>query len=338
VCKVFDVPLELDTAYLETLETRFAKLGRGPMPSANRSQAEIPRGATTLPNHRGTALGLLLEGVPGIAVLLPGVPEEMRSLLEAEVVPRLRNLIRTSETPDTVTRSRTLRTTGVSESRLADDVAGVEPLLGAVQLSFLPGVDGVDLRVTIRDVSDAEATCVLDEAEKALRPLLGGRFYGLAPLTLAEVLIDRMRDAQIRLATAESCTGGIVSARITSVPGASDVFAGGVICYENASKVRDLGVPAGILEESGAVSEPVARAMVEGVCERFQADAGIAVTGVAGPGGGTETKPVGTVWLAARLGTETRAVKRLYLGKRSEVQQRSAQGALDLVRNLLETY
>ena len=129
---------------------------------------------------------------------------------------------------------------------------------------------------------------------------------------MAEVLIDRLREAQLRIAVAESCTGGAVGTKLTSVPGASDVFAGGVICYENASKTRDLGVAEDVIAEHGAVSEAVALAMVEGVCDMFRVDVGGAVTGIAGPDGGTDEKPVGTVWLAARVGSATRAVKRWF--------------------------
>ena len=149
------------------------------------------------------------------------------------------------------------------------------------------------------------------------------------------MLIGSLGEARLRLAVAESCTGGLIGARLSAVPGASDVFAGGVICYENASKIRDLGVPENVLLESGAVSEAVARAMVDGVCERFGVDAGVAVTGIAGPGGGTKEKPVGTVWLAAKVGGVAQVVGRSFPGDRNEVRQRSAQSALDLLRGAL---
>jgi nicotinamide-nucleotide amidase len=336
VSGIFDAPLELDTGYLEKLEVRFARLGRGPMPSSNRSQAEIPRGATTLTNACGTAPGLWLDGVPGTVIMLPGVPLEMRSLMETEVVPRLRRVMLSGHGKESVTKSRTLRTTGVSESRLAEDLGDVERCLGDVTLSYLPGVEGVDLRLTIRNVSDAEATRALEHAQEIVSPKLAARLYGTDSITLAEVLIQWLRDAQMSLAVAESCTGGLIGTRLTSVPGASDVFSGGIICYGNASKIRDLGVPSSMLAESGAVSEPVARAMVEGICERFQVEVGVAVTGVAGPEGGSDEKPVGTVWLAAKAGSSARAVKQWFPGKRREVQERSAQGALDLVRKLLD--
>lgn len=163
------------------------------------------------------------------------------------------------------------------------------------------------------------------------------RLFGSDSAALAAVLIQRLREARMRLAVAESCTGGLIGTLLTAVPGASDVFAGGIICYENASKIRDLKVSSDVLAESGAVSEPVARAMAEGICERFAVDVGVAVTGIAGPSGGTKAKPVGTVWLAVRVGSATRAVGRWFPGQRNEVRQRSAQAALDLVRKALDT-
>jgi len=203
-------------------------------------------------------------------------------------------------------------------------------------MSYLPGVDGVDLRLTVRNVTDAEVNDSFERAKALVLPRVGDRFYGEAPIALAEVLIDRLRGKQMRFAVAESCTGGMIGTKVTAVPGSSDVFVGGVICYENASKIRDLGVPSSTIEEHGAVSEAVVVAMVEGVRTRFEVDAGVAVTGVAGPEGGTPEKPVGTVWLAACAGTTTRVVKRWLPGKRSEVRERSAQGALDLLRGILD--
>ena len=335
VAGVFNAPLEIDGVYLEKLRTRFAKFGKGPMPESNRSQAEVPRGATTLANPRGTAPGLWLEGDAGTVIMLPGVPLEMRRLMETEVVPRLLHAMQAEDNHGSVTRSRTLRTTGVSESKLAEDLGEAESLLGEVSLSYLPGVEGVDLRLTIRNAPEAVAERTLDRADEILRPKLADRCYARGSTTLSATLVGKLREEQLRLAVAESCTGGLIGSLVTDVPGASDVFAGGVICYENASKIRDLSVPEDLLVEHGAVSEPVVRAMVNGVCERFGVDAGVAITGIAGPGGGTKEKPVGTVWLAAQAGTVTQSMIRWFPGVRDEVRHRSAQAALDLLRMVL---
>jgi len=236
-----------------------------------------------------------------------------------------------------VTRSRTLRTTGISESRLGDELEEVESALGDVTLAYLPDLDGVDLRLTVRGVDELEAERSLERAEQILRPRLASGYYGTDSTTLAAAVIQSLRQAQMRLAVAESCTGGLIGGRLTSEPGASEVFAGGIICYEDESKIRDLQVSPEILAASGAVSEPVAMAMATGVRERFAVDAGVAVTGIAGPSGGTESKPVGTVWLAAAVGPVALAVERWFPGGRNEVRQRSSQAALDLVRRALDS-
>lgn len=335
VAGLYGVPLELDAAYLSDLEQRFARHRRGPMPASNRSQAEIPRGALRIPNPRGTAEGLVLEGRPGTVVLLPGVPHEMRAMLRDSVVPLLRRRADAAGAEARVVRSLTLRTTGVTESGLADALASVEQQLRGVTLAYLPGWEGVDLRLTTAARSVIEADGLLEEAASALAPSLGDRCYGRNDEDLARVILGILSGIGWTLATAESCTGGILGGRLTAVPGASDWYLGGVVAYANASKVRDLGVAQEVLEREGAVSEAVAAAMAEGVSERFGSDAAIAVTGIAGPLGGTPEKPVGTVWLAARAGAERRVVQVRFPGGRDEVRYRSAQAALDLLRGVL---
>ena len=178
---------------------------------------------------------------------------------------------------------------------------------------------------------------MLRQAADTLRPALGNHQYGDDDTDLAAVVLDGLRAKGAQLAVAESCTGGMLGGRITAVPGSSAVFVGGVIAYADEVKVAGLGVPQKLIAQHGAVSEPVVRAMAEGACERFGVAASVAVTGIAGPDGGTPDKPVGTVWLAARLGEKQEAVKRRFLGGRDEVRARSAQGGLDLLRRMLTT-
>jgi len=332
VARLFGVPLVTDEAYLARLEARWARLGRsGPMPDANRTQAMLPEGATALPNPRGTAPGLWVDGPQGTVVMLPGVPHEMQGLTDETLVPRLAALA----TPSLVTRSRTLRTTGVPESGLADRVGPLEPALAPATLAYLPSFDGVDLRLTAWREPAARAAAILDEAVSVLRPVLGEHCYGEGEADLAAVVLDAARAASARIAVAESCTGGLVAARLTAVPGASSVFVGGVVAYDNAIKMQALGVQEALLTREGAVSEPVVRAMVEGVRSRFRAGAGIAVSGIAGPDGGTAEKPVGTVWVCAAAGSSLRAVRLGLPGDRAEIRARAAQAALDLLRRLL---
>jgi len=330
VAAIFGKPLLLDETVLRSLEERFRRLGR-PMPAVNRTQAEVPAGATVLPNPRGTAPGLWVEERERVVVMLPGVPSEMRGLLREEVLPRL-----AARSSGVVVRSRTVRTTGVAESALAERVGAIEDEITPLTLAYLPSPEGVDLRVTAWGLGEDEADRLLAAAAGQLRERAGEHFYGEDGTDLAATVLDQLRARNARLVVAESCTGGLLSGRITAVPGASNVFIGGVVAYDNVVKSGTLDVPPELLEAHGAVSEEVVRAMAEGVQRQFAVDAALAITGIAGPTGGTPEKPVGTVWLAARLGTEARARKRIFPGDRAEIRARAAQAALDLLRRLIE--
>ena len=333
VAELFGRPLVLDAALLAGLEARFKKMGRWPMPAANRSQAEVPAGATVLPNPRGTAPGLWLEDPRGrLAVLLPGVPREMRGLVVDEVLPRL---IERTVAPRRVIRSRTVRTTGIPESALAERVAPIEATLAPLTVAYLPSVFGVDLRVTAWDLEAEQADALLGAAGPRLAQAAGEHYYGDDDTDLAAVVLEALRNGRHRLGVAESCTGGMVAERVTSIPGSSDTFIGGVVAYADVIKTAALKVPLETLAAHGAVSEATVRAMAEGAQRLFSVDSGLAVTGIAGPGGGTPEKPVGTVWLAARVHTDTRVVQRVFPGDRDEIRRRAAQAALDLLRRQL---
>jgi len=330
VAAIFGRPLRLDAAVLRSLEERFRRLGR-PMPAMNRTQAEVPEGATVLPNPRGTAPGLWVEdGTGRVVVMLPGVPSEMRGLLAEEVLPRI-----AQRSLGTVVRSRTVRTAGVAESALAERVGAIEEDIAPLTLAYLPSTDGVDLRVTAWGLREEEADRRLSAVATQLRARAGADAYGEDGTDLAAVVLDQLRARGARLVVAESCTGGLLGGRITAVPGASDVFIGGIVAYDNVVKSGTLDVSPELLERHGAVSEQVVSAMAQGVQRQFAVDAALAITGIAGPSGGTAEKPVGTVWMAARLGKEARALKRIVPGDRGEIRARAAQGALDLLRRLI---
>jgi nicotinamide-nucleotide amidase len=203
-------------------------------------------------------------------------------------------------------------------------------------VAFLPSVESVDLRITARGLPSEEADVLLASGVLKLRQAAGRYVYGEEHADLAEIVLELCRRRGVTLAVAESCTGGMLGARLTAIPGSSDVFHGGVIAYDNAVKRALLGVTDSELEEHGAVSEEVAVRMAESVRQKLRTDFGIAITGVAGPGGGTATKPVGMVWVAL-AGMETKAVCLRLFGTREEVRQRAAQAALDMVRRALET-
>jgi len=337
VAELFGKRLVLDAGLLASLEARFRRMGRE-MPAINRTQAEVPEGATILPNPRGTAPGLWVEDARGrVVVLLPGVPREMRGLLVEQVLPRIVERQRSAGGGGErrVVRSRTVRTTGVPESALAERVGPIEPEIAPLTLAYLPSVDGVDLRVTAWGLAPEDADARLAAVAARLRSAVGDHYYGDDDADLAAVLLDALRTRRARLGVAESCTGGLVAERITNIPGASDTFIGGVVAYADVIKTAALKVPLEVLEAHGAVSEETVRAMAEGAQRLFSADAAVAVTGIAGPAGGTPEKPVGTVWLAARVQTSTRSVKRVFPGDRDEIRRRAAQAALDLLRRLL---
>ncbi len=332
VADLFGKRLLLDERLLANIRARFDRMGR-PMPASNRTQAEVPEDAVILPNARGTAPGLWVEDARGrTVVLLPGVPREMQGLLVEEVLPRI---VARQGGDRRVVLSRTVRTTGVSESALAERVGPIEPDIAPLTLAYLPSVEGVDLRVTAWGLELEDAAARLTAVVARLKVAVGEHGYGEDDADLAAVLLEALRTGRHRLAVAESCTGGMVGERITNIPGASDTFIGGVVAYADVIKTAALKVPLETLEAYGAVSEETVRAMAEGAQRLFSADCTIAVTGIAGPGGGTPEKPVGTVWLAARVHTNTRALKRVLPGDRDDVRRRAAQAGLDLLRRLL---
>jgi len=336
VAELLGRPLVLDDALLHGLEERFRRLGRWPMPEVNRSQALVPEGATVLPNPRGTAPGLWVEDERGrLVVMLPGVPREMRGLLVEEVLPRLVAWQQRAGGAPAVVLSRTVRTTGTPESALAERLTGVEEEIAPLTLAYLPSVDGVDLRITAWSLPREDAERRLADAAQVVRTRVGDHGYGEDGADLAAVVLDAVRRRRGRLAVAESCTGGLLGERLTAVPGASEVFVGGVVAYANGVKTDLLGVAPEIVERHGAVSEEAARAMAAGAQRVFNAYCALAVTGIAGPSGGTPEKPVGTVWLAAAAGEHARVLKRMFPGDRDEIRRRGAQAALDLLRRLL---
>jgi nicotinamide-nucleotide amidase len=329
VAELYGASLDFDESVWSDLLDRFARLGRAPVAS-NRTQAQVPRGAVVLRNRWGTAPGLWLDGAPGLTIMLPGVPQEMRMLLEHEVVPRLatRGGVR-------VIRSHTVRTTGIPESTLAERMGEIESEISPLTLAYLPGLDGVDLRITAWQLEGQEADRRLAAAAALLHARGGSHVYGEGDADLAALVLEQARRTGWTLGTAESCTGGLVAGRLTEIPGSSDVFIGSVVCYANRLKTELLDVSPALIEAHGAVSEPVARAMAEGACRRLGVDLAVAVTGIAGPGGGTPDKPVGTVWYAAADRNGTTARTSVALGTRREIRARAAQAALNLLRSRL---
>lgn len=333
VAELVGAPLVFDQSVWDALVARFGRLGRVPVAS-NRVQAEVPAGATVLPNRWGTAPGLWIPAPgfaaagrpPAFVIMLPGVPGEMRNLLEHEVVPRLVTL-----GTGTVVRSRTVRTSGVPESALAERLGEIETAIAPLTLAYLPGEAGVDLRITAWGLPSDDAEARLRAGADLLRERAGEHVYGEGDADLAALVLDAARARSLRIAAAESCTGGLVGKRLTDTPGSSDVFLGAVVAYDNSLKISLLDVPPALIERHGAVSEPVANAMALGAVRRLGAEAAVSVTGIAGPGGGTPEKPVGTIWLGSAIGDQASARRIMLPGSRSDIRARAAQAALFLL-------
>jgi len=330
IAALFGRGMVLDEEHLAWMEERFTRLFQRPMPAANRQQAMLPDGARKLRNNHGSAPGIWLEDDRGRWVaMLPGVPREMRGMLADTLVPLVRERLGDDRR---VVRSRTLRTTGVGESFIADRVASLESGVGDVDLSYLPNAEGTDLRLTVRGARPDDASARLAAAAERLRTVVGDALYGEDGVDLAAVVLDLCRGKGLTIGVAESCTGGLLGARLTAIPGSSDVVVGGVIAYSNELKSALLDVPSGVLAHQGAVSDPVVRAMASGARAATGASVGVAITGIAGPGGGSEEKPVGTVWIASDLGGAVESRRLRLIGDRAEVRQRAAQAALEMVR------
>lgn len=338
IASFFERKMVMDENLAREMEARWKRLWPDRhFPATNRQQAEIPEGASIIPNRHGSAPGIWLEDNTGRWVaMLPGVPREMRGMLAEEIIPRLKAVA-----GDRVVLSKTLRTAGIGESALAE-ILGPNPLPDfsggvPVALAFLPSALGVDLRLTVRGLSREDAEELLAAAAVKLKERITAYIYGEGDADLADAVLALCRIRGMTIAVAESCTGGMLGQRLTAVAGSSDVFRGGIIAYDNQVKEELLGVPHLTLTEHGAVSVEAAAAMAAGARGRLVASIGIGITGIAGPGGGTSEKPVGTVCVAIDADGITSAKSLRLIGDREEIRQRSAQSALDLLRRALQT-
>jgi competence/damage-inducible protein CinA-like protein len=311
---------------IERVSRRIAeRLGRpyGEFAPGVTKQASLPEGAASL-GLAGTAPGIVLDTGSCVVVTLPGPPPELRRLwanaVESEPV---RRVLAGAEPPE----RRTLRYYGVSESAVARVLAEARGEQGGVEAT----VCAHDFEIHVDLVGDA------DELASLLRRELAEYLFSEDERPVAEIVLDECRARTLSLATAESCTGGLVAEMLTAIPGSSDVFLGGIVAYSNEVKVAQLGVPADVLEQHGAVSAEVAQAMAEGVRRRLGADVGVADTGVAGPGGGTPEKPVGTVYFHAQTPEVGQGMHFVSPGERGVVRRRAAVAALHLVRRILGT-
>lgn len=328
VAEVAGDPMRLDDEIAQNLRNYF--IGRGyPMPESNIKQAMVPVNGIVIPNPNGTAPGAVffVDGSKKV-VVLPGPPREFIPMVRDWVMPYLAEIMGESAS---VIKSRTLRLAGIGESLVEDKLkylmASENPTLAPYAK---PGE--VHLRITAKARESVTAETMIDKMDADVVSVLGDRVYGRDEQTLEEVVVNLLTEQKITLATAESCTGGLISNRITNVSGSSQVFLSGVCTYSNDAKASILGVPRKLLEDYGAVSEQVARAMAEGVIKLSGADWGIAVTGIAGPTGGSDEKPVGLVYFGLADGKNTFTDRMVFPGGRLDVKLRTSQHALNLIR------
>jgi nicotinamide-nucleotide amidase len=326
IAEVLSRKLQLNHEVLEKIKERFRRYNRT-MPEINARQAMVPEGAAILPNSRGTAPGLWLEHEGHIVVLLPGVPIELRSIFETEVKPRLARL-----NHDERLFTRDLRITGLPESEVEQRVRPLYELYPDTDTTILAAPTGIQLHPRIWSRDAAKAEKLLDEIVDRMALALGENLFSTHGETLEEVVARVLVENHATIAVAESCTGGMLAERLTNVPGSSNYFLGGVVCYSNELKTAFVDVPAAIIESKGAVSSEVALALASGIRRRTGATIGVGITGIAGPTGGTPEKPVGLVHIAIadERGSREHAIR--FPGDRERIRLYATQSALDMVR------
>ncbi len=342
LAETFGRELVLDAASLETIEAFFARVGRE-MADVNRKHALFPKDADVLANPVGTAPGFSMRAGGAVFFSMPGVPRELDQMMDEQVLPRIESLLASADAGEgaerRLVRAALLRTFGLGESTLESELSDLARD-GDVELGFRTSFPDNFLRPFARAKTAAEADARIAQLVEAIHERLGPIVYGEDDETMESVVGALLQSRGLSVATAESCTGGLVAQRITDVPGSSAYFRGGVVAYSNEAKAQLLGVPAAEIETHGAVSEPVVRAMAEGARDRFASDLAIATSGISGPDGGTAEKPVGLVWIAIafseRAGrTETHADSFVFPLDRTRHRGLSAQVALDWIRRSL---
>jgi nicotinamide-nucleotide amidase len=333
VADALGLKLQRDSAIVAKLEERFAK--RGIKMSANNSkQADMIANAAMLPNPVGTAPGQWIagkyDGEERILILLPGPPYELRGTFEAECIPRLRARI-----PVQQIATRTLKIALMPESQVDARVAPIYKAYSDVQTTILAGAGEIQLHLRCRKDSQAEADARVEELAEKIEDELGDSIFSRKGETIEQIVSYLLQMRNMTLAVAESCTGGLLAERITSVGGSSRYFLGGAVVYSNELKTQFANVPKSLIDKHGAVSREVAEAMAEGIRKRCLSSYGVGITGVAGPSGGSEQKPVGLVYIALAGDEGTQVVERNFPGDRTRIRQFSSLQALEMIRRAL---
>ena len=326
----FDSPMVMVPEVLEKITRFFKERGRT-MIEANTRQAEVPELCQVLINNHGTAPGMWFEKGGSILISLPGVPYEMKGLMLEEVLPRIRKKVKVP-----LVIHRTIMTQGVGESFLAVLIKDWESSLPTcIKLAYLPRPGIVRLRLSASGDCAVNAIQTLDELVNKLQDIIPQHIFGYDDVSLEKALGDTLRDRSLTIATAESCTGGNIARLITSVPGSSAYFSGSVIAYQNEVKTSVLKVDKGVINRHGAVSKQVVEQMVRGVMETMKSDTAIATSGIAGPDGGNEEKPVGTTWICVAYKDKVYSKKYLFGGTRKRIIDQASYTGMQLLRRLV---
>jgi nicotinamide-nucleotide amidase len=332
IVSFFETELVVDNEVLSDIK-KFFEIRKRELTKTNEDQALIPKIAVAIRNPRGTAPGFWIENKSKIFVAMPGVPYEMKGMIEEFVMPRINEIIGSK---NRILLIKNLLTTGIPESMLYDRLGNVQELLSGAKLAFLPSQFGVKMRITVENKTSEDAQNRLDEIEQKIRTLVGRFIFGKNNESLEEVVAKLLIDRGLKLSTAESCTGGLIANRLTNINGSSRYFERGIVAYTNAAKVELLHVDEDSIATNGAVSMEVARQMAEGIKSVSGSDIGLAVTGIMGPTGGSAAKPVGTVFIGI-CDDKICTAKEFHFGDdRLLNKDRTSQAALEMLRrNLL---
>lgn len=331
VADYFGLALVLDEDVLRRIE-KFFERRQVKMPEINKKQAYVPEGAKVLHNKNGTAPGLIIEKDGKIAILLPGPPFEMQPMFEEGVLPYLEKFSKQK------IYSRVLKFVGIGESSIEEALKDLilsqtDPTMALYAKPF-----EVELRITTKKESEECAKSLLQSMENRIRERLGEYIYGVDRQLLEEVVIGLLAEKKLKVSVAESCTGGLICNKLTNVPGASEVFDRGFIVYSYEAKMKLLGVPEQVLKEHGAVSSQTARYMAQGALSNSLADIALSVTGIAGPGGGSETKPVGLVYIGIATKDYSESFEFRFSGDRLRIKEMTSKAALNILRKKIIDY
>lgn len=327
----FDMELVRDDGVLDNIKKLLSNRGLD-LNENNIRQAEVPSGCRVLENRLGTAPGMWFEKNGRVLVSMPGVPYEMEYIMENHVIP---GIIDHFNRP--YIKYRLVMTYGTFEAHLAEILEDFErEMPKSVRLAYLPTSGIIKLRLTARGEGEAETDRILDEQIARLQKIIPEYIYGFDGVSLEEATGKILREKKLTVSFAESCTGGNVSRMITGIPGSSDYFTGSVIAYANSIKIKELGINNRDLDSYGAVSKEVALQMAQGIREKYNTDYGVSTTGIAGPGGGTDEKPVGTVWIAVSSKHGSHAEKHNYAFTRTNNIRRASLAAINLLRKRVE--